>query len=183
MAHYLIKNVNEFCNSSVIELGGGYSCLAGVLLAKYCSLKRMVLSDGNKDAVKNIAMIAHRNNLMNTKVLQLNWNDKTLLSLHAGIFDYVLAADCTFKSDQRTLLIEAMNILLKNNGVGIIFSPHRGTALTDFISKACDIFGHMNVQIIEKYDDKAWEQHLAKLTCSTYRSDIHYPLCVRIKKI
>lgn len=183
MARYLIKNIGEFNHSSVIELGGGYSCLAGVLLAKYCSLERMMLSDGNETAVENIKLIAHQNNLINTEVLQLRWNDRALLSLHAGMFHYALAADCTFRDDQRMPLLAAINILLQHSGIGIIFSPNRGAALADFISMARDMFGHANVEIIEKYDDKAWGEHLSKLNCSTYRFDIHYPICVRIRKI
>lgn len=182
MARYLIKNVNDFTDTSVVELGGGYSCLAGVLLAKYCPLKRLVLSDGNEMAVKNIKEIAHQNSLINTEVLQLKWNDRGLLSLHSDKFDYALAADCTFRDDQRRPLLEAINMLLKHRGVGIIFSPNRGAALADFISKARDMFGNANVEIIEKYDDEVWSEHLSKLHCPTYRFDIHYPICVKIEK-
>lgn len=60
LAYYLLKN-REICRSRrVLELGGGMSCLAGVIAAKYCNPSGVTLTDGNVTSVENVRCIVAR---------------------------------------------------------------------------------------------------------------------------
>lgn len=54
----------EICRRRrVLELGGGMSCLAGVLTAKYCEPSSVTLTDGNSTSVANVRRILSRNEM------------------------------------------------------------------------------------------------------------------------
>lgn len=63
LAYYLLKNRDICRNRSVLELGGGMSCLAGVLVAKYCNPSAVTLTDGNVTSVDNVRCIVLRNDM------------------------------------------------------------------------------------------------------------------------
>lgn len=63
LAYYLLKNRAICRNRSVLELGGGMSCLAGVLVAKYCNPSAVTLTDGNVTSVDNVRCIVLRNDM------------------------------------------------------------------------------------------------------------------------
>lgn len=63
LAYYLLKNRQLCRNRRVLELGGGMSCLAGVLAAKYCDPKEIALTDGNVTSVNNVRRIVSRNGM------------------------------------------------------------------------------------------------------------------------
>lgn len=63
LAYYLLKNRHLCRNRRVLELGGGMSCLAGVLAAKYCDPKEIALTDGNVTSVNNVRRIISRNGM------------------------------------------------------------------------------------------------------------------------
>lgn len=63
LAYYLLRNRGLCRNRSVLELGGGMSCLAGVLAAKYCSPSAVTLTDGNVTSVDNARCIVARNDM------------------------------------------------------------------------------------------------------------------------
>lgn len=63
LAYYLLKNRHLCRNRRVLELGGGMSCLAGVLAAKYCDPKEIALTDGNVTSVNNVRRIVSRNGM------------------------------------------------------------------------------------------------------------------------
>lgn len=65
LAYYLLRNRNLCRNRSVLELGGGMSCLAGVLAAKYCNPSAVTLTDGNVTSVDNVRCIVARNDMTN----------------------------------------------------------------------------------------------------------------------
>ncbi|XP_076629384.1 calmodulin-lysine N-methyltransferase [Colletes latitarsis] len=63
LAYYLLKN-REICrNRRVLELGGGMSCLAGVIAAKYCDPSGVTVTDGNVTSVDNVRCIVARNGM------------------------------------------------------------------------------------------------------------------------
>lgn len=63
LAYYLLRNRGLCRNRSVLELGGGMSCLAGVLVAKYCNPSAVTLTDGNVTSVDNVRCIVDRNDM------------------------------------------------------------------------------------------------------------------------
>lgn len=63
LAYYLLRNRGLCRNRSVLELGGGMSCLAGVLAAKYCNPSAVTLTDGNVTSVDNVRCIVVRNDM------------------------------------------------------------------------------------------------------------------------
>lgn len=75
LAYYLLKN-REICrNRRVLELGGGMSCLAGVIAAKYCGPSSVALTDGNATSVENVRRIVARNEMVDfVECRVLRWN-------------------------------------------------------------------------------------------------------------
>ncbi|XP_020285305.1 calmodulin-lysine N-methyltransferase [Pseudomyrmex gracilis] len=63
LAYYLLRNRGLCRNRNVLELGGGMSCLAGVLAAKYCDPSLVTLTDGNVTSVDNVRCIVARNGM------------------------------------------------------------------------------------------------------------------------
>lgn len=63
LGYYLLKNRIICRNKIVLELGGGMSCLAGVLVAKYCNPSGVTLTDGNVTSVDNVRCIVARNSM------------------------------------------------------------------------------------------------------------------------
>ncbi|XP_033327120.2 calmodulin-lysine N-methyltransferase [Megalopta genalis] len=63
LAYYLLKNRDICRNKRVLELGGGMSCLAGVIAAKYCDPSGVALTDGNATSVENVRRIVARNEM------------------------------------------------------------------------------------------------------------------------
>ena len=63
LAYYLLNNQGICRNKTVLELGGGMSCLAGVFVAKYCGPAGVTLTDGNVTSVDNVRCIVARNNM------------------------------------------------------------------------------------------------------------------------
>ena len=56
-----LKNPQICRTRKVLELGGGMSCLAGVLAAKYCEPSSVMLTDGNRTSMENVKCIVGKN--------------------------------------------------------------------------------------------------------------------------
>lgn len=54
LTYFVVDNLKMFCNSWVLELGGGMFCLAGMVAAKYSDAFAVHLSDGNQSSLKNV---------------------------------------------------------------------------------------------------------------------------------
>lgn len=81
LAYYLLRNRGLCRNRNILELGGGMSCLAGVLATKYCNPSAVTLTDGNVTSIDNVRCIVARNNmtdLVECGVLQWARTAKTL---------------------------------------------------------------------------------------------------------
>jgi calmodulin-lysine N-methyltransferase len=63
LAYYLLRNRGLCWNRNVLELGGGMSCLAGILAAKYCNPSTVTLTDGNVTSIDNVRCIVARNHM------------------------------------------------------------------------------------------------------------------------
>ncbi|MPC25094.1 Calmodulin-lysine N-methyltransferase [Portunus trituberculatus] len=63
LTYYCLSNLKIFSGKSVLELGGGMTSLAGMLVAASGVASRMVLTDGNALSVSNVKVSLQKNNL------------------------------------------------------------------------------------------------------------------------
>lgn len=177
LTYYIMSNLGLFADKTVIELGGGMSCLAGMFCAKYSCAKHVALTDGNRTSVDNVQISIYGNDLVcPVECRVLKWGQ---CDLNVG-FDVVLCADCLFFDDARADLVKALWCLLNVEGVALIMAPKRGHTLNTFIAQ-CGEIGFKYKTIIN-YDRIVWEKHLALLDNSEYDQDIHYPILIELTK-
>lgn len=133
LTYYCCTNLCLFSGKSVLELGGGMSCLAGLFIAKYANARHVTLTDGNKLSIENVLATLNCNNIQcPIEAFVLKWNTK--LQLQPTQFDIVLCADCLFFDDARNDLIECLWNCLSLNGLALIMAPERGRTLDCFIN-------------------------------------------------
>ncbi|KAG5328650.1 CMKMT methyltransferase, partial [Acromyrmex charruanus] len=202
LAYYLLRNHGLCRNRNVLELGGGMSCLAGVLAAKYCNPSTVTLTDGNVTSVDNVRCIVARNDmthLVECGVVQwaqaaralrqtmINGNRvKTRTTdentrLPSGLYDVILSADCLFFDDARLDLVDTIYGWLTDDGVALMMAPRRGTTFQKF-AEASIKRGFIARQT-ERYDDMVWSRHLELLENSPeYCPDLHYPVLLELTK-
>ncbi|XP_029170124.1 calmodulin-lysine N-methyltransferase [Nylanderia fulva] len=205
LAYYLLRNRGGLCrNRSVLELGGGMSCLAGVLAAKYCNPSAVTLTDGNVTSVENVRCIVARNDmthLVGCGVVQwaraaralrqaaVNGNRVKTRTvdgdederLPSSLYDVILSADCLFFDDARLDLVETIYGWLADDGVALVMAPRRGTTFQKF-AEASIKRGFIARQT-ERYDDTVWSRHLELLENSPeYCPDLHYPVLLELTK-
>lgn len=204
LAYYLLRNRSLCRNRSVLELGGGMSCLAGVLAAKYCNPSAVTLTDGNVTSVDNVRCIVTRNDMTDlvecgvvqwaraAKALRqaaVNGNrvktrtadDDEDARLPSSLYDVILSADCLFFDDARLDLVETIYGWLADDGVALVMAPRRGTTFQKF-AEASIKRGFIARQT-ERYDDTVWSRHLQLLQNNPeYCPDLHYPVLLELTK-
>lgn len=187
LAHYCLKNPHLF-RGAVCELGGGMTCLAGIMVALCAEVEEVLLSDGNRTSVQNVAAILDRNRRTgkfgSTRVSSrlLRWDDQSDVSPLDGHFDVVMCADCLFLDQYRSSLVGALKRLLQPHGLALVLAPHRGPTLTQF----CDLAQEagLRVRVQQEYDAQVWEVH-QKMRVEgkeSYDENIHYPLLVTLSR-
>ncbi|EFN69960.1 Uncharacterized protein C2orf34-like protein [Camponotus floridanus] len=203
LAYYLLRNRGLCRNRSVLELGGGMSCLAGVLAAKYCNPSAVTLTDGNVTSVDNVRCIVARNdmthlvecgvvqwaraaralrqavngNRLKTRTVDSDEDDR----LPLGLYDVILSADCLFFDDTRLDLVETIYGWLADDGIALVMAPRRGTTFQKF-AEASIKRGFIARQT-ELYDDTVWSRHLELLENNPeYCPDLHYPVLLELTK-
>lgn len=177
LAYYIGANLDMFKNKTVLELGGGMSCLAGFICAKYGNPKFVMLTDGNKMSIENVSISYYCNEFtcpVLCKVLKWGCIDADTK------YDIILCADCLFFDDARNDLIESLWNLLDDNGLGLIMAPKRGDTLINFIQQSL-IKGFKCREIIN-YDDVVWEKHMILMNNLEYDENIHYPILIELTK-
>ena len=182
LAFYALRLKENFEGKSVLELGGGMTCLAGLFLAKYSPASLIHLTDGNSTSVENVKLILEANALSGDSRITcstLQWGN---FSSHPQRqYDVLLAADCLFFDDSRKDLVLTMWKTMKPDGVALVTAPRRGRTLDMFLSEAVQI-GFV-FSLTEYYSPQVWERHIHMQADSPlYDADIHYPLLINLSK-
>ncbi|KAJ8941125.1 hypothetical protein NQ318_007707 [Aromia moschata] len=170
LSYYICSNLEKFKGKSIIELGGGMSCLAGLFTAKYGSPKHVTVTDGNKLSIDNVEATLKCNEFDPTVTCKvLKWDT----SESADKFEVILCADCLFFDDARADLIECLWAYLADGGVAFIMAPQRGNTLDSFINA---IRGKRLYIVV-------WEKRMALLDNCDYDDNIHYPILIEVTKV
>ncbi|CAM9894504.1 unnamed protein product [Lampetra fluviatilis] len=165
MAFYCIKHRHMFRGLSVCELGGGMTCLAGLMVAITSEAKDVLLTDGNDKAVKI-----------------LRWDNEEDIFPLEGKFDILLCADCLFVDDYRASLVDTLHRLLRPGGTVLVFAPQRGNTLDKFCVLA-ERSG-FKIEKTEAYDQQVWAIHSAVKTegKNAYDENLHFPILLTLTR-
>lgn len=180
LSYYVCANLHLFNNKTVLELGGGMSCLAGLFAAKFASAKHVTVTDGNKVSVENVEAALNCNDFtcpVQCNVLKWTTNNTSLLDEK---FDLILCADCLFFDDARADLIDCLWNCLSVSGTGLIMAPQRGTTLDNFIAQS-ETKGFACKKCFN-YNQIVWEKRFTLLDNCDYDDNIHYPILIELTK-
>lgn len=182
LAYYALENITLFKDSWLLELGGGMTCLAGVMIAKYGLPYLVHLTDGNLVSVDNIKRTLQLNDFdCFIKCSQLKWENVARRYL-AERFKYntIICADCLFFVDSHYSLLDTIEFYLAPRGKAYIMAPKRSNTFDDFVCKAVSRGFYTN--IIKNYSHEIWLKHLQLINSHNYNEDIHYPILLILEK-
>ncbi|KFB47725.1 hypothetical protein ZHAS_00015791 [Anopheles sinensis] len=183
LAYYILSRLAQFEGTRVLELGGGMTCLAGLVLAKYGQPAFVHVTDGNELSVENVRKSLVLNKFNCTiKSSVLKWEQTGVLGPQPGDhrYQFILSADCLFFDESRSQLIDAIWMLLADEGVALITAPRRGHTLSQFLDE-CVARG-FHYELLQCYNEAIWARHLELKLSEGYDENIHYPLLVKMYK-
>lgn len=178
LSYYCLDNSYLFNNKTILELGGGMTCLAGLLIAKYLSPHYVLVTDGNATSVDNVKCIIQANEVVVDSCV-LKWGTRS--NHHSGYFDVILAADCLFFDETRNDFVSTIVHCLNDSGVALITAPRRGKTLDLFVQ--CAKSAGLCTLVLYCYNSVVWDNHCSlKMNNPHYDETIHYPLLIIVSK-
>uniref|UniRef100_A0A182IZR0 Calmodulin-lysine N-methyltransferase n=1 Tax=Anopheles atroparvus TaxID=41427 RepID=A0A182IZR0_ANOAO len=186
LAYYVLARLAQFEGTRVLELGGGMTCLAGLVLAKYGQPALVHVTDGNELSVENVrkSLVLNKFNCtIQSSVLKWEQTPQSPPPGPGGEqqhYQFVLSADCLFFDESRTQLIDAIWVLLADEGVALITAPRRGHTLSQFLDE-CVARG-FHYELLHCYNEAIWARHLELKQTEGYDENVHYPLLVKMYK-
>lgn len=188
LAVHALARLDTFTNKMVLELGGGMTCLAGLLVAKYGRPYGVHLTDGNALSVENVRKTCRLNDVRDcyVKCSVLQWEQhaqaERLLRCPGETFDYILSADCLFFDEARAALVDTMWACLAGGGTALVMAPRRGRTMADFV-RVAEAKG-FRCAVVVRYNEAIWRRHLELKAeaAATYDEDIHYPILIELTK-
>ncbi|XP_049280627.1 calmodulin-lysine N-methyltransferase [Anopheles funestus] len=183
LAYYILSRLSQFDGTSVLELGGGMTCLAGLVLAKYGQPAFVHVTDGNELSVENVRKTLVLNKFNCTiKSSVLKWEQANKNPDHdtGERYHFILSADCLFFDESRSQLIDTIWQSLADEGVALITAPRRGQTLDLFLNE-CVARG-FHYELLQCYNEAIWARHLELKQTDGYDENVHYPLLVKMYK-
>lgn len=183
LAFYILHHLPAFHERRVLELGGGMTCLAGLLIAKYTKANFVHLTDGNDLSVQNANQTLSQNTINLTEKVMcsvLKWENVDNIKDDAQ-YDCIISADCLFFDSARLSFINALWQYMKPTGFGLIMAPCRGDTLNIFLQQAKQRGFHCKLR--KCYNRVIWQKHLDLLDTSVYDENIHYPILIEVTKL
>ncbi|XP_030384012.1 calmodulin-lysine N-methyltransferase [Scaptodrosophila lebanonensis] len=180
----VLSDLGAYRGKWILELGGGFTSLAGLMLAKYAKPYAVHLTDGNEVSVENVKKTVCLNELScYTKCSVLKWQEVTNRSpAEQAKFEFILCADCLFFDEARSALVDTIWYYLAPHGMALIMAPRRGRTLNVF-REECMARG-FHVELAIRYNETIWQRHLQlKVDSALYDEDLHYPLLLRLFKV
>lgn len=176
LSAYILDNRSRLRGGSVLELGGGMTCLAGLFVAKYCSPLLVHLTDGNRKSVENVQRILRLNELEGRCFVRASILKWELLLRDSAKYDFILTADCLFFDETRDALIDAIATSLSRRGEAWVMAPRRGNTLQQFVDR-CQAKG-LAAGVVVRYNDEIWHRFMQLKKSRVYNEDIHYPILI-----
>lgn len=185
MAYYCVLHMHKFKNKSVLELGGGSTCLAGICVALNSKNSKVLLTDGNTKCVESLKQVIDMNTKqtsnINVSASVIRWDNSSHYLKHKEAFDYILCADCLFFDEHRSNLVDAIYTMLKPNGMALVFAPRRGNTLNSFVELSMEKFSEVSESDFYCPLVSLKHEH-AKKSNEHYDPDIHFPIMIELAK-
>lgn len=184
LSYYSVSHPELCSGKTVLELGGGMTCLCALVTAGSVAAKRVILTDGNQRCISNVQTIIEINRERMRSPVEcrlLRWGqDLDFIDLNNQI-DVIFCSDCLYFDKSRHLLVETIYRLLSSTGVAILLAPTRGSTFACFVDLAKELF---SLEVIENYDTFVNNLHQGfaeKSLDSHYVPDLHYPIMIRLR--
>lgn len=174
LSYYVLKHLEDFKNAWILEIGGGMSCLASLLIAKHGEPFLVHLSDGNPKCIKNVEKTIKINNFKCfIKCSVLEWENCVHSDETPGKYNFILSADCLFFAKSHASLLQTLQFYLSETGKALVMAPQRKNTFQDFCNLSAS-YGFTGT-VIKHYSNHIWQKHLNLLNTQNYDEDVHYP--------